>query len=124
LEQTIANLIPLDAYHPTWDSFWNQVAAEIAGRLPRQCRERYMPGAFLAQLTWAFLCISVVAIDMGFSAYICCQQIYAERPMSIAPKKYRAPFYVYLMTAEIALASPSPSTSLCYSLTHAHRLPA
>ena len=43
LLQTIANTIPLNDYNPTKDSFWRQVAAEIPGRLPQQCRERYMP---------------------------------------------------------------------------------
>jgi hypothetical protein len=60
LLQTIANTIPLNDYKPKWDFFWKQVAAEIPGRLTQQCRERYMPAAFLAQLTLGFLCISVV----------------------------------------------------------------
>ena len=73
LEQTIANMILLDAaYHPTWDSFWNQVAAEIGpGRLSRQYRERYMPTAFLAQLTWAFLRISVGTVRTGHLPSMC-----------------------------------------------------
>ena len=59
LLKTIANTIPLNDYNPTKDSFWRQVAAEIPGRLPQQCRERYMPAAFWAELTWGFLRISV-----------------------------------------------------------------
>ena len=60
LLRTIANTIPLNDYNPKWDFFWKQVAAEIPGRLPQQCRERCMPAAFLAQMTSGFLRISVV----------------------------------------------------------------
>jgi hypothetical protein len=42
-----------------WDVWWNRVAEETPDRLPQQCRARYMPAAFLAQLTWVFLRISV-----------------------------------------------------------------
>ena len=59
LLQTIANTIPLNDYNPKWDYFWNKVAAEIPGRLPQQCRERYMSTSFLAHLAWFFFRISV-----------------------------------------------------------------
>ncbi len=68
------------------DYFWYEVAAEVRdgeGRLPQQYRERYMSAVFLAELTWVF--------------YV---YLLAE---------YRPPpFYLYLMTAEIALPRPHP----------------
>ena len=48
--------------NPDWDVFWNLVVEEISDRLPRQCRARYIPAAFVAQLTWVFLCISVARV--------------------------------------------------------------
>jgi hypothetical protein len=42
-------------YNPTGNSFWNQVASEIPGHLPEQCRERYRTADFLAKLTFMFL---------------------------------------------------------------------
>ena len=59
LLRTIASTISLNDYTPKWDYFWDLAAEEIPGRLPKQCREGYMPAAFLAQLTWGFLRISV-----------------------------------------------------------------
>ena len=59
LVQTISTKMRLTSYNPDWDVWWNRVAEEIPGRLPQQCRVRYMPAAFLAQLTWVFLRISV-----------------------------------------------------------------
>ena len=50
LVQSISTKIRLNTYNSIWDGFWNLVSEEIPGRLPQQCRERYMPAAFLAQL--------------------------------------------------------------------------
>ena len=58
LVQTISTKIRPNSYNPDCDVFWNLVAEEIPGRLPQQCRERYMPAAYLARLTWGFLRIS------------------------------------------------------------------
>ena len=98
LEQTIANMIPLDAYHPT-DSFWNQVAKEIPGHLPRQYQERYMSDASLALLTWAFLSISVGRVSCTPVTSLLCVS----------------------NDSRDSSCKTTPSSSQCYSLTHAHR---
>ena len=96
---TVANTIPLNDYNPKWDVCWNLVAEKIPGRLPQQCRARYMPAAFLAQLTWGFLGISVGIIHYAPASSLLC--VYND--------------------SRDSSRKPAPSPSLCYSLTHAHR---
>ena len=42
-------------YNPTGNSFWNQVASEILGHLPEQCRESYRTADFLGEID---ICVS------------------------------------------------------------------
>ena len=97
--KTIANTIPLNDYNPTWDYFWNQVAAEIPDRLPKRCRECYMSAVFLAQLTWGFLCITFGRVQWASDTSLLC---------------------VSNDNRDSSWKS-APSPTLCYSITHAHR---
>jgi hypothetical protein len=105
LVQNISTKIRLTSYNPDWDVFWNLVA-EIPGRLPQQCRARYMPAAFLAQLTWGFLRISVGRVRC---APACVSNDSRSKGRDTATTAYASP------------PSPAPSPPPPSSLTHVHR---
>jgi len=106
LVQTISTKIRLNSYNPDWDVWWNRVAEEIPGHLPPQCRARYMSAAFLAQLTWVFLHISVGRVRC---APVCPSHDNRSKDSDTATIVYESP------------PSPAPSPSSPSSLTHVHR---
>jgi hypothetical protein len=142
LVQTISTKIRLNSYNPDLDVFWNLVAEEITGRLPQQCRACYMPAAFLAQLTWGFLRISVGRVPCAPACAsnasrskgndtpsLCYSLTHAHRsigyrniPQPLADSAARLMYLrVYDSRASFSKPAPSPS-SLYYSLTLAHSI--
>jgi hypothetical protein len=114
----------------------------MPGRLPQQCRARYMPDSFLAQLTWFFLrksvgrvpcapaCVSNDSRSKGSDTPSLCYSLtHAHRSMGYRnipqPLADSAAILVYLRACDSRASSskpaPSPS-SLCYSLTLAHSI--
>ncbi len=54
-------LVPAVAKYSTSDVLgrdWREVASELAGRLPQQCKERYRLADTVSELTFVFLCVT------------------------------------------------------------------
>ena len=135
-EHNPTTTIRLNDYNPC-EYFRHQVASDVLGHLPQQCRERYMTAAFLAQLTSGFRRVSTSLLcvyddSRGSSrkpapspsprsslTHAHRSLGYRNKPQPLA--KSARLMYLGVYDSRVSSCKPAPSPCPRSSLTHAHR---